>query len=153
MASALLLSASSEKNPAKPEMYDWPVYGGAPENIHYSLLTQINRTNVKQLEVAWSFDSGEGGGLQSSPIIVDGVLYGITPTQKVFALDAADGKLLWKFDSGIKGTQPDRGLAYWSSNKDKRILVGVMNFVCALDAATGKPIPVFGRRILNFPPL
>ena len=58
MASALLLSASSEKNLAKPEMYDWPVYGGAPENIHYSLLTQINRTNVKQLEVAWSFDSG-----------------------------------------------------------------------------------------------
>ena len=145
MASVLLVSASSEKNPATPEMYDWPVYGGGPENIHYSPLALINRTNVKQLEVAWSFDSGESGGLQTSPIIVDGVLYGITPTQKVFALDAAQGKLLWKFDSGIKGTQPDRGLAYWSSDKDKRILAGVMNFVYALDAATGKPIPAFGR--------
>src|SRR5258708_20009039 len=44
------------------------------------------------------------------------------------------GKLLWKFDSGIKGTQPARGLTYWSSGKDKRILVGVMNFLYALDA-------------------
>ncbi len=123
---------------------DWPAYGGAPENMHYSSLAQINRTNVKELAVSWSYDTGEPGGLQTSPIIVDGVLYGITPTQKVFALDAASGKLSWKFDSGIKGTQPDRGLAYWSSEKDRRILVGVMNFLYALDASTGKPIPTFG---------
>ncbi len=110
LASFLLLSAQSEKNPAVLDRYDWPVYGGTPDNIHYSPLTQINRTNVNQLEVAWTFDTGERGGLQTSPIIVNGILYGITPTQKVFALDAADGKLLWKFDSGIKGTQPDRGL-------------------------------------------
>ncbi len=126
------------------EQRDWPTYGGAPENNHYSGLAQINRNNVKRLAVAWSFDTQEEGGLQSSPIIVDGILYGITPTQKVFALDAATGKLLWKFDSGIRGTQPDRGLAYWADGKDKRILVGVMNFVYALDAATGKPIPSFG---------
>jgi quinoprotein glucose dehydrogenase len=130
---------------AKKSQQDWPVYGGAPENTHYSPLTQINRGNVKQLQVAWSFDAGEPGGLQTSPIVVDGVLYGITPTQKIFALNAATGKLLWKFDSGIPGTQPDRGLAYWSNAQDKRILVGVMNFLYALDAATGKPIPTFGQ--------
>ena len=101
---------------------DWPAYGGSRENNHYSSLTQINRSNVKRLAVAWSFDTHEEGGLQSSPIIIDGVLYGITPTQKIFALDAATGKLLWKFDSGIRGTQPDRGLAYWADGKDKRIL-------------------------------
>jgi len=146
MAGVLLLSASSESNQSLPlEIHDWPVYGGTSENNHYSRLAQVNRTNVKQLEIAWSFDTGERGGLQTSPIIVDGILYGLTPTQKVFALDAANGMLLWKFDSGIKGTQPDRGLAYWSSNKDKRILVGAMNFVYALDAVTGKPIPVFGN--------
>ena len=106
---------------------------------------------MKQLEVAWTFDTEEEGGLQTSPIVVDGVLYGLTPSQKVFALNAATGKLLWKFDSGIKGTQPDRGLAYWSDrreedeNEDRRILVGVMNFVYALDAATGKPIASFGK--------
>lgn len=124
---------------------DWPVYGGTPENNRYSPLTQINRKNVKGLEVAWTFDSGESGGLQTSPIEVDGVLYGLTPTQKVFALNAATGKLLWEFDSGIKGTQPDRGLAYWSDGKDRRIIVGVMNFAYALDASTGKPIPGFGQ--------
>ena len=74
-----------------------------------------------------------------APIVVEGLLYGITPTQKIFALDAATGKLLWKFDSGIKGTQPDRGLAYWAQGKDRRILVGVMNFVYALNATTGRP--------------
>jgi quinoprotein glucose dehydrogenase len=127
------------------EHQDWPAYGGAPENNHYSKLAQINRSNVKRLAVAWSFDTQEEGGLQTSPIIVEGVLYGITPTQKAFALDAATGKLLWKFDSGIRGTQPDRGLDYWANGKDKRILVGAMNFVYALDAATGKPIPAFGN--------
>ncbi len=124
---------------------DWPVNGGAPGNAHYSPLAQINRANVAQLTVAWSFDTQESGGLQTSPIIVDGILYGITPTQKVFALEAATGKLLWKFDSGINGTQPDRGLAFWSNETGKRILVGVMHFVYALDAATGKPIQAFGK--------
>ena len=124
---------------------DWPVYGGGPENNHYSSLAQINRGNVKQLRIAWSFDTGEEGGLQTSPIIVDGVLYGITPAQKVFALNAATGALLWKFDSGMRGTQPDRGLAYWSVGYDKRILVGVMHFLYALDAASGKPVPSFGQ--------
>src|SRR5579863_8302984 len=123
---------------------DWPAWGGNLENTHYSRLTQINRNNVKNLAVAWSFDTGEKGGLQTNPLIVANVLYGITPTQKIFALDAATGKLLWKFDSGINGTQPDRGLAYWSDGTDHRILVGIMNFLYALDANTGKPIPAFG---------
>jgi len=127
------------------EHQDWPAYGGAPENNHYSSLAQINRSNVKRLTVAWSFDTKEEGGLQTSPIIVAGVLYGITPTQKVFALDAATGELLWKFDSGIRGTQPNRGLAYWANGNDKRILVGVVNFLYALDVTTGRPIPSFAK--------
>ena len=128
---------------SKPSQ-DWSRYGGNPENNHYSTLDQINRGNVAKLQLAWTFDTGEEGGLQTSPLIVNGVLYGITPTQKIFALDAATGKLVWKFDSGIKGTQPDRGLAYWSSGTGARILVGVMHYLYALDAATGKPISEFG---------
>ncbi|HKS79875.1 MAG TPA: nucleoside hydrolase [Candidatus Acidoferrales bacterium] len=123
---------------------DWAVYGGDAANTHYSPLAQINRSNVKQLRVAWSYDTGETGGLETSPLVIGGELYGITPTQKIFALDAATGKLLWKFNSGINGTQPDRGLAYWSSSDDKRIFADVMNFVYALDAANGKPIDGFG---------
>ena len=152
-AASLLVSLhAQDSSPTKlavsGESRDWPRYGGTPEGNHYSPLAQINRENVTRLQVAWQFDSGEEGGLQSSPIIVNGVFYGITPTQKIFALDAVTGKLLWKFDSGIVGTQPDRGLAYWSaadnSNTGARILVGVLNYLYALDAATGKPIPTFG---------
>lgn len=136
----------SEPKSRLSENHDWRAYGGTPENNHYSSLAQINRTNVKRLAVAWSFDTEEEGGLQSSPIIVNGILYGITPTQKVFALDAATGKLKWKFDSGIKGTQPDRGLSFWADGKNSRILVGILNFLYALHAATGKPITTFGRQ-------
>ena len=135
--------AARKKSSGKNQ--DWPAYGGSAENTHYSSLDQINRKNVKKLEVAWSFDTGEKGGLQTSPIIVGNVLYGLTPSQKVFALDAATGKLLWKFDSGIRGTQPNRGLAYWSDGQDRRVLVGVMNFVYALDPAKGTPIAAFGK--------
>lgn len=137
--------AAADKSTNQPGHHDWPIYGGTPENNRYSPLDQINRKNVSQLAVSWTFDTGEEGGLQTSPIEVEGMLYGITPTQKVFALDAATGKLVWKFASGIKGTQPDRGLAYWSDGKDKRILAGVMNFVYALDAATGQAIARFGK--------
>jgi quinoprotein glucose dehydrogenase len=146
---ALKAATPSTRKASAAKTHDWPIYGGTSQNNHFSPLTQINRSNVHQLTVAWTFDSEESGGLQTSPIVVGRVLYGITPTQKIFALDAATGKLLWKFDSGIKGTQPDRGLAYWSegnskNNNNARILVGVMNFVYALDAATGRPIPSFG---------
>jgi quinoprotein glucose dehydrogenase len=149
-SSSVVGKARVNRNPAR-EQRDWPVFGGPAENNHYSPLVQINRTNVKQLTVAWSFDSHEEGGLQTSPIVADGILYGITPTEKIFALDAATGKLSWKFDAGIKGTQPDRGLAYWEDRnakgkvKDKRILVGVMNFVYALNAVTGRPVVRFGN--------
>ena len=138
-------SRSAAQSPSKPADHDWPVYGGTPENNHFSPLNQISRQNVARLQVAWTFDSGETGGLQTSPIEVDGVLYGLTPSQKVFALNAATGEPLWEFDSGIKSTQPDRGLAFWSDGKQRRIFVGVMNFVYALDAATGKAIPSFGK--------
>src|SRR5271166_2409087 len=140
----LCVQAAGPQAGSPQQSQDWPVWGGSPENRHYSSLAQINRSNVKQLQVAWTYDTGEQGGLQTSPLVVGRVLYGLSPTQKVFALDGTTGKLLWNFDSGIKGMQPDRGLAYWSGGDDKRILVGVMNFLYALDATTGKPIPTFG---------
>ncbi|HEV2484307.1 MAG TPA: pyrroloquinoline quinone-dependent dehydrogenase [Terracidiphilus sp.] len=124
---------------------DWRTIGGTPGNSHYSSLKQINRSNVQNLQEAWRFDTGQPGGLETTPIVVDGILYAFTPTQQVIALNGETGKLLWKFDSGIKGTQPDRGITYWTDRKEKRLLAGVMNFVYALDPATGKVIQSFGN--------
>jgi len=127
---------------------DWPIVGGTAGNSHYSSLKQIDRSNVSKLKVAWSFDTGEKGGLETTPIVVDGVLYTFTPTQKVIALNAATGKLVWKFDSTVKGTGPDRGIAFWpgeTGGKGERLLAGIANFVYALDPATGKIIPGFGK--------
>src|SRR5919197_167346 len=92
----LLLALRSQSAEPRPSQ-QWQVYGGNFANTHYSPLKQINRSTIKDLEVAWTFDTGETGGLQTSPIEVDGILYGISPSQKVFALDAAPGKLKSKF--------------------------------------------------------
>ena len=124
---------------------DWPVYNGGADGDHYSKLTQIDRTNVSKLEVAWTYDTGEKGGIQTNPLIVGRTLYAYTPTQKVIALDAATGRLKWKFDSGISGSQPVRGVSYWTDGKEGRIFAGIMNFLYCLDAETGKPIESFGE--------
>src|SRR5712691_5126005 len=72
---------------------DWPVYGGSPGGMRYSSLNQVNQRNVQELQEAWGFDVGDGPGiLETNPIIVRGVLYGYTPAQKVFAVNAATGK-------------------------------------------------------------
>ena len=125
---------------------DWPVYGGQAAGDHYSSLSQINRKNVHNLKLAWKFDADEKGGLETSPLIVGRVLYAYTATSKVIALDAATGKLIWKFDSGIKGNSPERGLAYWTDGKEKRIFASVTNFLYALNAEDGKPITEFGEQ-------
>ncbi len=125
---------------------DWPVYGGQAAGDHYSTLTQINRKNVHALQVAWKFDAGEEGGLETSPIVVGRVLYAYTATQKVIAVDAASGKLIWKFDSGLAGKNPVRGVTYWTDGKEERIFASITNFLYALDAKTGKPITTFGEQ-------
>jgi quinoprotein glucose dehydrogenase len=121
-------------------------YGGGPDGIRYSSLKQINRENVAQLRVAWTYDCDDGSGdTQTQPVVIDGALYGVTPKHKIIALDAATGKLLWRFDSGLAGRGPNRGVTYWAAGDDKRIFAAAQNYVYALDAATGKPIPGFGR--------
>jgi glucose dehydrogenase len=122
---------------------DWPAYNGGVDGDHYSRLTQINRSNVHTLRLAWRFDTGEMGQIEANPLIIGHTLYAYTPTQKVIALDASTGALRWKFDSGINGTQPARGLATWTDGRQRRIFAGVMNFLYCLDAETGRPVESF----------
>ena len=124
---------------------NWAAIGGTFGNSHYSALSQINRSNVAGLQMAWTFDTGQSGGLETTPVIVDGVLYAFTPSRQVIALDGATGKLLWKFDSTIEGTGPVRGITYWSGARERRLLAGIANFVYALNPKTGKIIASFGK--------
>jgi quinoprotein glucose dehydrogenase len=100
---------------------------------------------VAKLKIAWVFDTHESGGLETTPIVVNGALYTCTPTQKIIKLNAATGKLIWRFDSDISSTQPSRGVAWWTDGRQSRVFAAVMNYLYALDAKTGRPIVVFGE--------
>ena len=122
------------------------IAGGQWSPGHYSRLDQINRKNVATLKVAWTYDTGEpGAGIETSPLVVGRVVYTYTSLQRIVALDAVRGKLLWKFNAGIVGTQPVRGLSYWTDGKRGYVLAGVMYFLYELDASTGKPVATFGE--------
>jgi quinoprotein glucose dehydrogenase len=137
--------------PAQNHPIEWSVYSGNPESTHYSPLSQINRDNVNHLQVAWTFDSGdsfEGSENECNPIIVNGVLYATTPKVNVVALNAATGKLLWRFDPNmglrVIGKMRSRGVTHWSDGKEQRIFFAVRQYIYALDAQTGKPAESFG---------
>src|SRR4030095_17079067 len=108
------------------------------------------RENVLQLEVAWTYDTGdafEGSEMQCNPIVVNDVLYVATPKLRVLALDAPSGALIWSFDPN-EGKKPaqrvNRGLTYWEEGDSKVIFFCFRHFICALDAKTGRLISSFG---------
>ncbi len=135
----------STRQASAPEYRTWSAYGGGPEQLRYSSLDQINRGNVDQLQVAWTWDSGEAGGLQTQPLVVDGTVFVYTPTHKTVAIDGATGLARWTFDSGIRGSGPNRGFMYWAEGDDRRLFSAVDQFLYALDPGTGRPIEGFGR--------
>jgi glucose dehydrogenase len=122
----------------------WAAYNGQQEGDHYSPLTQINRANVAKLKVAWTFDTHEEGGLQTNPLIVGHTLFAYTPSQKVVALDAASGKVIWTFEPEAPGRQPTRGFSYWTDGKSAILFAGALTNLYALDPETGKLIAAFG---------
>src|ERR1035441_6067800 len=130
---------------------DWKVYAGNAAGTRYSTLKQINRKNAASLQVAWTYDTGDGfagSEMQCNPIVVDGVLYATTPKLRVIALDAATGKLRWSFDpfasEKVIGKSRNRGVTYWSDGKASRVFVVARNYLYAVDAVTGKSIASFG---------
>ena len=146
------LSEPESKQPiATNTETDWEFYLGSPGNSHYSRLTQINVKNVAKLKQVWSFDTKEKGGLETTPLMIDGVLYAYTPKQEVIALDPVTGALRWTFDSQKEfgaekvTSRAERGLTYWRDGNEKRILAGVSSYIFALDPENGQVIRSFGN--------
>ncbi len=139
-------------SPAHSQDADWPVYLGGKERDLYSSLKQIDRGNVSQLKVAWSYETGSAAEYQANNLIVGGVLYTPTPTRKVIALDAATGDELWQWDPANEHTGPgsprQRGLVYWANEngEEQRLFTAVNGFLFAINPKTGKTIGGFGEK-------
>ncbi|HTS46950.1 MAG TPA: PQQ-dependent dehydrogenase, methanol/ethanol family [Bryobacteraceae bacterium] len=118
---------------------DWPSYGGTQLAWRYSALDQINTSNVKKLVPVWQFQTGDyAQGLQSTPIVIDGVLYLSTTHSQVFALDAATGKMIWQYKypmpRGAGGNIQNRGIAVGFG----KVFVGTYDdYMVAIDQKTG----------------
>src|SRR6266496_414755 len=138
---------------------NWEMANGNSTANKYSSLTQIDTTNVQQLQVAWEYhtsdaDTAAHSQIQCNPIIVNGVVYGTSPQLKLFAVDAATGKQKWAFSSydtiteekkGHFNLNNNRGVTYWSDGKnDQRIFYTAGPYLHAIDANTGKLVKSFG---------
>jgi quinohemoprotein ethanol dehydrogenase len=82
----------------KSKDVEWTQHGGNPDEQRYSKLNQVTVDNVGQLGLAWFADIPERGGYQSTPLVIDGVIYVTAPWSKLYAFDAKSGKQLWKVD-------------------------------------------------------
>lgn len=127
---------------------EWSEYLGGPGRNHYSSLDQINTSNVSDLKIAWEYHSLDSGQVQCNPIIVKGTLFGVTASNKLFALNAETGKQIWQFSDGNGSAfNTNRGVTYWEDalNKDaSRILFAYGSWLYAVDAGTGQKITNFG---------
>ncbi|MCY4171799.1 MAG: PQQ-binding-like beta-propeller repeat protein [Bacteroidetes bacterium] len=135
---------------------DWSVYLGDAASSQYSTLSQINRENVDQLALAWSYRTGDGDTtgrtqIQCNPIIVDSILYATSPGLKAIALNAVTGEEIWRFDPFpteivSEGPGISRGVVYWKGD-DKhpsRIMFSAGSKLFALNSLTGHLIKSFG---------
>jgi glucose dehydrogenase len=144
---------------------EWRFYGGDAGGARFSPLRQINRQNVAGLKRAWTYHMGEAdrsgnitdpdrsAPFESTPLVIDGLLYFSTPSNRVIALDAESGAEIWQFDpqagrTGAREFFQHRGVSYWQSKTgdERRILFGTFDGrLIALDASTGKPCHDFGK--------
>ena len=158
----LCLFVSCKKHKAGMGHDGWSTYAGAKDGDRYSSNTGITPDNVNQLQVAWTYSSGDKDSAnrsqnQCNPIMIDGILYATSPRLKLFALDAVTGEQKWTFDPVALDTSKKadpmayykicRGVTYWQDTNggNKRIFYSVGQKTFAIDAETGQPIMNFGK--------
>lgn len=137
---------------------EWRSYLSNAEHTHYSALSQINRSNVAKLSLAWEFNTGDAADdgssqIQCNPLVVKGLLYCTTATLKVFALNAATGEQVWTFDphfsQSLLAPNSNRGVTYWEAagnDVPPRILYTAGSKLFALNAHSGEVIRDFGEQ-------
>jgi len=143
---AIQAERSPSSAPAKPAPYTtWSDYGGSADSAQYSALTQINRANVNQLQVAWAYQTGDANPYLFNPLVVDDVIYVLAKNNSIVALEAATGKELWAHENP-RGRITTRGINYWESQdrSERRLLYSHDDALHAIDARTGASIPTFG---------
>ncbi|MDG2003323.1 MAG: PQQ-dependent dehydrogenase, methanol/ethanol family [Novosphingobium sp.] len=125
---------------------DWPGHGGAADESGFSRLAEIDSANIDRLGLAWSLDLPGEVTLEATPLAVDGTLYFSGSYSAVYAVDAASGKLKWRFDPEIWNHDPERMHLIFGANRgvaygQGRIFVGALDGrLIALDAATGEKL-------------
>jgi quinoprotein glucose dehydrogenase len=150
------LGLSSVRAPAQ----EWRFWGGDAGGTKYSTLDQINKKNVSQLKVAWTYDTGDWSdgteyptrsAFEATPLVVDGVMYVSTPFCRLFALNPETGQKLWVFDPEIDRTLRanlfvSRGVTFWQDGDKKRIFLGDLHGrLFSIDAKTGRRDPNFAK--------
>jgi quinohemoprotein ethanol dehydrogenase len=139
-------NVNAERVAADVDGANWMLNGRTFDSGHFSPLKQINDQNVTGLSLTWYMDVDSAMGLVSEPIVVDGIAYVSAPQSKVYAVDAATGKLIWKFDpkvrldqalNGSYSARTNAGVAVWEG----KVFVGTGDCrLIGIDAATGKQI-------------
>jgi quinoprotein glucose dehydrogenase len=163
---AILLALASMAHAQSSSDSGWPTYGGDPGGARYSPLARIDRSNVTQLRVAWTYRTGalqpetplnRKAAFEATPILVDGTLFLSTPFNRVIALDPRTGVRRWEHDPAVDRSRTysevtSRGVSAWRDPKAAegqacrlRIFAATLDArLIALDGATGRPCSDFG---------
>lgn len=152
--SVIVISSCTQRN----DYTGWEIYGGSNYKIQYSGLNEIDTNNVKKLQIAWIYhtkDAEASSQIEVNPIIVNGVLYGVSPRLKLFALDAKTGKEKWHFDPFADtvivnqkrhGENICRGIAYYKGAEDNNLIFYTAgSSLFCISAKSGKPLRSFGN--------
>ena len=164
----VLLGLDCAAHAQSPQDAGWPNYGNDAGGGRYSTASQINRGNVTQLRVAWTYRTGamdvptelnHKAAFEATPILVDGKLFLSTPYDHVIALNPRSGEKLWEFDPKLDLTHgysevTSRGVSAWRDGATKagqacalRIFIGTLDArLIALDGQTGRPCADFGSQ-------
>jgi quinoprotein glucose dehydrogenase len=142
-ATTALLWAATQ--PSHPIHTTWSSYGGGADSMQYSALKQINKSNVKQLDLAWFYPvPGPTRRFAFNLMIIDGIAY-LAAKESIVAVDAATGKQIWSHPT--EGQPTNRGLSYWKSKdgSDRRLIFAANSYLQEINLRTGVTIPSFGN--------